>query len=126
ALARAATHYPRERAAVATLTVRADAPRERPGKPDAAQDATEYRIVHVRKGEHETVKPGRHLVDEAGHPVYRADVPIDRQEEKDDLGHDAPKGFTEAPQPALFANIIQGILGGTLEWALIITGVMIA
>jgi hypothetical protein len=42
-----------------------------------------------------------------------------------DNGKDAPKEFT-APQPRLFASIIEGILGGTLEWALIITGVMIA
>jgi putative OPT family oligopeptide transporter len=126
ALNRAGTHYTKKVPAGVTLTVPADAPRERPGKPYVDQDSTEYRVVHIRKGESDTVKAGRYLVDEAGHPVYRADVPIDRQEEKDDLGHDAPKGFTEAPQPALFANIIQGILGGTLEWALIITGVMIA
>jgi hypothetical protein len=42
-----------------------------------------------------------------------------------DNGTDAPKEFT-APQPRLFANIIEGILGGTLQWSLIITGVMIA
>ena len=34
-----------------------------------------------------------------------------------DNGNDAPKGFT-APATGLFANIIEGILGGTLEWAL--------
>jgi putative OPT family oligopeptide transporter len=118
---------------------------ERPGKPynrdepadgdrkGWSADTKEYRIVHVRQGEYdnrggeyEKLKPGRYLVDDAGKPVYRADVPIDRQAEKDDLGNDAPKGFTEAPQPGLFANIIKGILGGTLQWALIITGVMIA
>jgi putative OPT family oligopeptide transporter len=127
ALNRAGTHYTKKGfPSDSALAVPADAPRERPGKPYADQDSTEYRVVHVRKGEHDAVKPGRYLVDEGGRPVYRADVPIDRQAEKDDFGHDAPKGFTEAPQPALFANIIQGILGGTLEWALIITGVMIA
>ena len=42
-----------------------------------------------------------------------------------DNGNDAPREFT-APQPRLFANIIEGILGGTLQWSLIITGVLIA
>jgi putative OPT family oligopeptide transporter len=126
-LNKAGTHYTTNVPTGVVLTVPADAPRERPGKPYADKDSTEYRVVHVRKGDYEAVKlPGRYLVDEAGKPVYRADVPIDRQAEKDDLGNDAPKGFSEAPQPRLFANIIQGILGGTLEWALIITGVMIA
>jgi hypothetical protein len=42
-----------------------------------------------------------------------------------DNGKEAPKEFT-APQPRLFASIIEGILGGTLEWSLIIIGVLIA
>ena len=52
-------------------------------------------------------------------------MPISREAKMMDNGNEAPKEFT-APQPRLFANIIEGILGGTLEWALIITGVMIA
>lgn len=127
ALNRAGTHYTkRGLPAGVALGVPADAPRERPGKPYADRDEAEYRVVHVRKGDYPGVKAGRYLVDDAGRPAYRADVPIDRQEEKDDFDADAPKGFTEAPQPRLFANIIEGILGGTLEWGLIITGVMIA
>src|SRR5436190_23910295 len=42
-----------------------------------------------------------------------------------DNGAEAHKEFT-APQPGLFANIIKGILGGTLQWSLILIGVMIA
>jgi hypothetical protein len=132
------------------LDVPDDAPRERPGKPhDRDQepfkdaegkakpgwkaDTNEYRVVHVREGdykdkggEYEKLDPGRYLADDGGRPVYRADVPIDRQAKKDDAGDPAPRDFSEAPQPSLFANIIKGILGGTLQWALIITGVMIA
>src|SRR5207249_5008873 len=96
-------------------------------------DTKEYRVVHVREkqyegrgGDYDKLKPGRYLVDDAGKPVYLADVPISRLVKKDDAGNDAPKAFTEAPQPGLFSNIIKGILGGTLQWALIITGVMIA
>jgi len=42
-----------------------------------------------------------------------------------DNGADAPKAF-DPPQPELFALIIKGILGGTLEWSLVILGVLIA
>ena len=125
ALNNAGTHYTTKGfpPGVVLQDVPADAPRERPGKPHT-DDPTEYRVFHVRKGEHPDLKPGRYLVDAAGKPVYRTDVPISREEKVMDNGQDAPKEFT-APQPRLFANIIQGILGGTLEWSLIITGVMI-
>ena len=42
-----------------------------------------------------------------------------------DDGKPAPDRFT-APQPHLFSNIIQGILGGTLEWGLVVLGALIA
>ena len=57
-------------------------------------------------------RPGRYLVNENGNPVYRTDVPISREAKVMDNGNEAPKEFT-APQPRLFANIIEGILGGT-------------
>ena len=38
---------------------------------------------------------------------------------------DAPSRF-KAPQPQLFAIIIEGILGGKLEWGLVIAGALIA
>src|SRR5205085_10310207 len=68
---------------------------------------------------------GRYLVDDTGKLVYRTDVPIDRQAKKMDTGEDASDKF-KAPQPELFALIIEGILGGKLEWGLVITGVLIA
>jgi putative OPT family oligopeptide transporter len=90
-------------------------------------DTTEYRVVHVRQEEAKPlgIDPGRYLVDQQGHPVYRTDLPISRSEKVMDNGSKAPDRFT-APQPQLFANIIEGILGGTLQWTLIIIGVMIA
>lgn len=129
----AGTHYTKKGfPADVRLTVPADAPKEKPGRPydtgweGQPADTAEYRVVHVRRGDYDNaIKPGRYLVDEAGKPVYRTDVPISQESKTMDSGKDAPKEFT-APQPRLFANIIQGILGGTLEWALIITGVMIA
>jgi uncharacterized oligopeptide transporter (OPT) family protein len=112
-------------------------PTERPGKPydrdePAAEgrpgwtaDTKEYRVIHARDGDHEGLPAGRYLVNENGNPVYRTDVPISRESKLMDNGNDAPKEFT-APQPRLFASIIEGILGGRLQWSLIITGVMIA
>ena len=53
-------------------------------------------------------------------------MPITRESKSDgQRRRTRPKEFT-APQPRLFANIIEGILGGRLQWSLIITGVMIA
>src|SRR5262249_16673261 len=61
--------------------------------------------------------------------TYKIDIPINRQREKMDAVDgppaDAPERF-KAPQPQLFALIIEGILGGKLEWGLIVTGVLIA
>jgi putative OPT family oligopeptide transporter len=113
------------------VQVPADAPKQKPGRPydtgweGTPADTNEYSVVHVRRDDPSGLKPGRYLVDQNGHPVYRADVPISREETKMDNDKDAPKEFT-APQPRLFASIIEGILGGTLEWSLIIVGVMIA
>lgn len=114
-----------------TIPLKGNEPTEKPGRPyDAGwegqtADANEYRVVHVRADEYPGLRAGRYLTDASGKPVYRTDVPISREESKMDNGRDAPKEFT-APQPRLFANIIEGILGGTLEWSLIIIGVLIA
>mgnify|MGYP000952188760 CR=1 FL=1 len=124
----AGTHYTAKDLPNAALKVPDDAPRERVGRPYEDKDQTVYRVVHVRPDEQRTykdVKPGRYLVDDQGRIKYRTDTPIDRQSTKMDGGADAPKGFA-APQPQLFTSIIQGILGGTLEWGLFIIGVLIA
>ncbi len=129
ALNRAGVHYTKAGIpADAVVVVPNDAPTENPGRPYNTGDwldANEYRIVHVRAGDYDKLKPGRYLVTAQGKPVYRTDVPISREEKKMDNGEDAPKEFT-APQPRLFANIIDGILGGTLQWSLIIAGALIA
>jgi putative OPT family oligopeptide transporter len=127
ALNAAGTHYTNQNLPDAAFVVPADSPRERAGKPHE-DDTTEYRIVHIVKDDptNKGVKPpGRYLVDDAGRAKYRTDVPINRQSEKMDNGQDAPKAFS-APQPQLFTLIIEGILGGTLEWTLVIIGVLIA
>jgi uncharacterized oligopeptide transporter (OPT) family protein len=131
-LNKAAVHYTKQGFATnVTVKVPDDAPTEQPGKPYSSgwdgqePDRNEYRVVHVREDEYPGVPAGRYLVNASGNPVYRTDVPISRESKTMDNGNEAPKEFT-APQPRLFANIIEGILGGTLQWSLIITGVMIA
>jgi uncharacterized oligopeptide transporter (OPT) family protein len=126
ALNAAGTHYTNRELPDGALHVPDDAPRERAGKPHE-NDPTEYRVVHVRNNDKDNsgVRPGRYLVDDRGRPKYRADVPINREATKMDNGAEAPKGFV-APQPRLFYNIIEGILGGELEWGLIIIGVLAA
>src|SRR5262249_15314099 len=69
--------------------------------------------------------PGRYLVDDEGRAKYLTDLPISQQFKEMDNGNPAPKPFT-APQPQLFANISEGILGGTLEWGMVLLGVLIA
>jgi putative OPT family oligopeptide transporter len=108
------------------LVVPEDAPRERAGKPHE-DDPTEYRVVHVRKKDelNPGVKAGRYLTKDDGTPAYWTDVPINRQVRDMDNGQKAPEPFA-APQPQLFALLIEGILGGELEWGLVIIGVLIA
>ncbi|MFN4258384.1 MAG: OPT family oligopeptide transporter [Gemmataceae bacterium] len=134
ALNAAGTHYTKNHLPDRPLEMPADAPHERPGKPYADEDQQEYHVVHVRRGQYPEVKglpavrPGRYLVDDQGMPKYLTVTPISALAQglkTMDNGSDAPTPFT-APQPHLFANIIEGILGGTLEWGLVVLGALIA
>ncbi len=127
------TFYSNKNLPTRTLDIPPDAPKQKVGRPYAEQDSAEYFIVHVRKPKKDDVPEGakaipagRYLVDAAGTAKYRTDLPIRRKpDQKMDDDEPAPKGFA-APQPELFASIIEGILGGTLEWALFMVGVLIA
>jgi putative OPT family oligopeptide transporter len=123
----AGTHYTKKGLPDHNLKVPADATTQRVGRPYADEDSQEYRVVHVRKDDelNPGVRPGRYLVDSQGRPVYRTDLAIQRESNEMDNGQLAPKGFN-APQPQLFASIIEGILGGRLEWGLVVIGVLIA
>jgi putative OPT family oligopeptide transporter len=127
ALNAAGTHYTHAGLPEQTLHIPAGAPTEQVGKPYADKDQAFYHVVHVRKKDelNPDVKPGRYLVNDEGRAVYKTDLPIQRESNKMDNGEDAPKGFS-APQPQLFSSIIEGILGGTLEWGLVVIGVLIA
>ncbi len=126
ALNSAGVHYTNQNLPTTALVVPEDAPREQPGKPHT-DDKSVYRVVHVRaRSEGQTdIMPGRYLVDDQGIAKYRTDLPINRKATIMDDGKEAPKAF-EAPQPQLFSSIIEGILGGQLEWGLVIVGGLIA
>ncbi|MCX7424939.1 MAG: oligopeptide transporter, OPT family [Planctomycetia bacterium] len=121
----AGVHYTTKGIARQKLEVPADAPLQMVGRPYDETDPNEYRVVHVYRNEYKGVEPGRYLVDDQGWPKYRTDIPIAQQSKVMDNGEPAPKAFA-APQPQLFALIIEGVLGGNLEWGLVITGVLIA
>lgn len=125
------THYTKRGFQDIEVKVPADASREKPGQPysdpgSKLYDDKSYRVVFVREQDnYEGVASGWYLVDETGRLTYRRDEPIKREAKVMDNGEPAPDRF-KAPQPQLFALIIQGILGGDLQWSLIIAGVLIA
>jgi putative OPT family oligopeptide transporter len=112
-----------------TLHIPEDAPKVQVGRPYEKTDKNWYYVVHVRRADADKitqakVAPGRYLVDEQGHPHYLTDIPIAQRSNRMDDGTYV-RGFL-APQPELFASIIEGILGGRLEWGLFGIGALIA
>ncbi len=119
------THYTTKDVPDVQVQVPEDAPVQQVGQPYKDQDHENYRLVYLREEQYPNARAGWYLVDGTGHIKYRKDVPINRREKRMDNGEEAPDPF-KAPQPQLFALIIQGILGGKLEWSLVTTGVLIA
>lgn len=125
------THYTKKGFPDIKVEVPAGAPLQQVGQPydgrDPAlgRDEHMYRAVYLREGEQTAAPPGWYLVDEAGRLTYKMDVPIKREAKNMDNGAEASERF-KAPQPQLFALIIEGILGGKLEWGLVVIGVLIA
>lgn len=119
------THYTKKGFPNIIVQVPSDAPRQRVGRPHEGEDQKEYRTVYIRNDEYKDVARGWYLVDDEGRLTYRIDVPIKREAKFMDNGEPAPDRF-KAPQPELFQLIIEGILRGDLQWALVITGVLIA
>jgi putative OPT family oligopeptide transporter len=135
ALKAGGTHYTKHGFPSVIVPVPADAPQQKVGQPYEGQDEklgkddAIYRTVYIREagqdGVPEGVPTGWYLVDDTGRLIYKIDVPIKREAENMDSGKKAPEPF-KAPQPQLFAIIIEGILGGKLEWRLVFTGVLVA
>jgi len=125
ALNAGSTHYTKKNVPNVEVEVPSDAPRQRVGQPYQDKDDKEYRSIYIPEGEQKGVREGWYLADETGRLTYQKDIPIKREAKVMDFGAEAPERF-KAPQPQLFAIIIKGILGGKLEWGLVITGVLVA
>jgi putative OPT family oligopeptide transporter len=119
------THYTKKGFKNVVVAVPADAPRQQVGRPYEGQDDRTYRKVYLREAIPDAAPAGWYLVDDEGRLAYRIDVPIKREAKVMDNGEEAPDRF-KAPQPQLFALIIQGILGGNLEWVLVGVGALVA
>jgi uncharacterized oligopeptide transporter (OPT) family protein len=125
ALNAANTHYTTKGFPHVKVRVPPDAPRERVGQPYEGKDDRLYPTFYIAAGKYEGVPAGWYQTTEEGQLEYRKDVPIKREAKVMDTGEEAPERF-KAPQPQLFALIIEGILGGELEWGLVIVGALIA
>jgi uncharacterized oligopeptide transporter (OPT) family protein len=125
ALNSAEVHYTTKGLPKTQVIIPDDALTQRVGRPYDETDENEYRVVHVHKDQYKGLEAGRYLVDNEGWVKYRTDIPIARKLETMDNDEKAPAGFS-APQPQLFSLIIEGVLGGKLEWGLVITGALIA
>jgi putative OPT family oligopeptide transporter len=97
----------------------------------AAEDDTSYHVVTLAKNEVKmdgnlpAIPPGKYLVDDQGKIHYLVDPAINGKLKQHDDGSEVPNKF-EAPKTRLMAIIIEGILGGTLPWDLILIGALIA
>jgi putative OPT family oligopeptide transporter len=125
ALNRLGTHYTKKGVPDVKVEVPGDAPTQKVGQPYEGQDNTEYRAVYLREDQYPGVPRGWYLAGPSGQLTYRIDVPINRQEKVMDNGQPALERF-KAPQPQLFQLITEGILGGRLEWGLVVFGVLVA
>jgi putative OPT family oligopeptide transporter len=133
ALNKAGTHYSKkgipEGARLEPDEIPADAERQQVGQPYAGKDTNTYRAVYVRQPRIKDMDRGWYLIDDQGLVTYWIDVPIARKYKVMDKAGETEVEAAEkfkAPQPQLFQIITEGILGGELQWGLVITGALIA
>jgi putative OPT family oligopeptide transporter len=97
-------------------------PRETLSGPQANNDSKSYRGWY-KSGE-EGGRSGKYLVDDNGAAAYYVDPGINGTFTKRPDGSEVPK--FSAPKAVLMSDIITGILGSKLPWALVLFGVMIS
>jgi hypothetical protein len=130
-LNKANTHYTKKNVPNKIVQVPANATRQKVGQPydgrdeKLGRDDNTYSAVFFPKQNADGIPEGWYLADNEGRLTYKIDVPIKRDAKVMDNGDEAPERF-KAPQPQLFALIIEGILGGDLEWTFVILGALIA
>jgi len=135
----AGTHYTKNRDYLPAFTVPQEQvqqlqAKQKVGRPYAAEDTTEYRILHVAEGEFQGVPQGKYLIDDSGAFRYREDPAINGLLQYDDIeaaklarGEQAlPVQRYDAPKTKLMALIIDGILNQKLPWSLVLIGALLA
>jgi uncharacterized oligopeptide transporter (OPT) family protein len=90
-----------------------------------SHNGQEYRVWWVRPGEHPNVLPGKYLVDASRRPAVLVDPAITGRLTRTDDGEEVKFRFP-APKTQVMGIIINGVLGGTLNWGLVLIGVMLA
>ncbi|HWY86002.1 MAG TPA: oligopeptide transporter, OPT family [Gemmataceae bacterium] len=84
-----------------------------------------YYVWRPMQGEYEKVEPGKYLVDDTGDVRYLVDPGIMGRRTHRDDGSKVSREF-EAPKTQVMALIINSVLGGKLNWTLLVIGAMIA
>ncbi len=88
-------------------------------------DGQTYYVWRPLQGEYNRVEPGKYLVDASGTVRYLVDPGIMGRRSHRDDGTKVNREF-EAPKTQVMALIINSVLGGTLNWTLLVIGAMIA
>lgn len=86
---------------------------------------TSYKVWRPTKESHPNVRPGKYLVEDTGKISWLVDPGITGQLDHRDDGEEVKLKF-EAPKTQVMGQIITGVLGGKLNWGLVILGAMIA
>ncbi len=79
----------------------------------------------ARPGDNPDVLPGKYYVDANRRPAVLVDPAITGRLTRNDNGEEVKFKFP-APKTQVMGIIINGVLGGTLNWGLVLVGVMLA
>jgi uncharacterized oligopeptide transporter (OPT) family protein len=85
----------------------------------------DYRVWWVKPGDDPNILPGKYYVDASRHPAVLVDPAITGRLNRNDNGEEVKFKFP-APKTQVMGIIINGVLGGTLNWGLVLIGVMLA
>jgi putative OPT family oligopeptide transporter len=91
----------------------------------ADYNGRDYRVWWVRQGDNPNVLPGKYYVDADRRPAVLVDPAITGRLTHNDNGEEVKLKFP-APKTQVMGIIINGVLGGTLNWGLVLVGVMLA
>lgn len=84
-----------------------------------------YRVWWVMPGDYPDILPGKYYVDASRRPAVLVDPAITGRLNHNDNGEEVKFKFP-APKTQVMGIITNGVLGGTLNWGLVLIGVMLA